>query len=113
MGTFTYANGDQYTGMRKNDAKHGKGVHTFVDGSHYNGGFQHGKKDGYGTITGPNGDQFTGRWKDGLKHGNGVCTIAVDGNVYDDIYLHGNMISKQLRRQGSKKRKAPIKPERD
>ena len=37
-----------YIGDYLNDLKHGKGKEFYIDGSHYDGQYQNGKKNGYG-----------------------------------------------------------------
>lgn len=50
-----YMNGDKYKGQleysteRKEDLKHGLGTYTYADGEQYEGQFRNDKVDGYGT----------------------------------------------------------------
>lgn len=45
-----YASKDFYVGEVLNYQRHGTGTLTFSDGMKYQGGFSHGKFDGYGTL---------------------------------------------------------------
>ena len=42
-GTYTYANGDVYTGQNNNDLAHGHGTMTYADGSIEDGKWENGE----------------------------------------------------------------------
>lgn len=48
-GTYTFANGNKYSGEFKDDKYHGKGTYTFADG-----------------------DRYVGEWRDDLRNGDGI-----------------------------------------
>jgi hypothetical protein len=43
--------------------KHGKGTYTYLDGDKYSGEFKNGKHHGSGKITYANGKIFRGMWE--------------------------------------------------
>lgn len=45
-----FINGDKYEGMWQAGLKHGKGVYTWTDGNHYEGGFWLDKREGDGIL---------------------------------------------------------------
>ncbi len=48
--TYTWPNGDKYTGEWKGDFKHGKGTYFYANGNKFMGEYQNGIKHGYGTF---------------------------------------------------------------
>ena len=61
--TYTWPNGDKYTGEWKNDVKHGKGTYIYANGNKYVGEYKDGKKHGYGTFY--FGEfKYEGKWVD-------------------------------------------------
>jgi len=113
QGTFTYSNGDKYTGQFKKGNKHGTGTldfaagHTYIgefkddimhgqgtitysDGEKYVGQWKEGKLHGEGTYTWPNGDNYVGKFKDGRKSGKGTLTFA-NGSKYIGQWGDGKM----------------------
>ena len=60
-GTYTFKNGDKYTGSFKDDCMNGEGTYTFSDGDVYKGSFSDNKFNGKGTYT-KNGKSYTGTW---------------------------------------------------
>ena len=48
--TYTWPNGDKYTGEWKGDVKHGKGTYFYASGNKYTGEYRNGIKHGYGTF---------------------------------------------------------------
>lgn len=51
-----------YAGQWLDDEMHGEGALYYFDGSEYEGGFQHGKKHGYGRYTDACGNTRKGYW---------------------------------------------------
>lgn len=43
QGTFTWNNGDKYTGQWMNDRRHGQGTYTWADGTRNSGIWKEGK----------------------------------------------------------------------
>ena len=54
QGTFTWADGRQYTGQYKNDKKEGQGLILFGDGTKYEGGWKDNLQEGAGKYTDEN-----------------------------------------------------------
>jgi hypothetical protein len=77
----TYENGDMYEGnVDSNNEPHGYGVFQYVDGSLFEGEWNHGKST-YGKMTFPDGVTYEGSIKDELRNGRGVVKLA-DGTVH-------------------------------
>jgi hypothetical protein len=113
-GSFTFPNGDNYTGEWANSNPHGrgkmvswgsvyegnfrngvregKGVTRYSDGASYDGEYRNDNRDGTGVFKwGPGqwaGDVFEGRWRNDVKDGAGVIKFA-NGNTYVGSYKNG------------------------
>jgi hypothetical protein len=70
-----YENGDVYEGFVDSDEPHGYGVMNYVDGSLFEGEWNHGKTKS-GKMTFPDGVTYEGGFKNDLRHGKGVVTLA-------------------------------------
>jgi len=81
-GSFTFSNGDKYTGEWANSEPHGRGKMEFTNGNVYEGNFINGKKEGTGFFRWANGATYIGSFKNGLKDGKGVYTNA-NGDSYE------------------------------
>ena len=81
QGTYTYANGDKYVGSFKNDVRHGQGTYTHINGDKYVGNYEDDFRHGQGTYTYASGDKYVGNHKDGIVHGQGTYRWA-NGNKY-------------------------------
>lgn len=111
VGTFTFANGDVYTGEIKEGkchgkgkmtsakgeyagefdggSRHGHGTYTFKSGAVYVGEWKRGKKHGSGSLISANGDKdYQGGWMNDKRHGRGVATRA-NGDVFDGDWMNG------------------------
>ena len=96
VGTYTWDNGDKYSGEWKNDKMHGYGTYTVGNlgtqgnntGDKYVGEWLDGKYHGQGTYIHLNGDKYVGEYKDGRMHGKGVYTFA-SGTKYVGEYRDG------------------------
>lgn len=80
-GICIWANGDEYEGGWKDNQFNGQGTYTWASGSSYTGEFKDGVREGQGTYTWANGDKYVGGWKSGVKFGQGTYTWA-DGSIY-------------------------------
>jgi hypothetical protein len=91
-GSFTYSNGNKYTGEWANSKPHGRGKAEFTDGGVYEGNFSNGKREGTGVQRWASGqwagDSYVGSYKNNLMEGKGVYTYA-DGNSYDGEWKNG------------------------
>jgi hypothetical protein len=66
---------------------HGHGKYSYVDGSFYEGNWDHGKRHGKGTWTYINGDVYTGDWENSHKHGTGTWTLS-NGDRYEGDFCN-------------------------
>ena len=62
----------------------------FPEGEIYEGGWDSGKKNGFGTFTYSDGSKYIGEWKYGLKDGNGIKTYP-DGRKYIGQWINGEI----------------------
>ncbi len=67
----------------------GEGTYTFADGEVYTGTFVNGQPQGHGHSVSPEGVIYDGQWADGVEHGHGRLTLP-DGGVYEGDFLDGN-----------------------
>ena len=90
-GTYTYANGDSFTGVWLNGYKQsGEGTIIYTNGPVYNGTLLNGKRNGEGTYTEPDGDSFTGTFlDDAWQTGEGTITFSNTGGTYTGAWLNG------------------------
>ena len=70
-----------YSGPKKNDKMHGKGVYRYENGDHYEGNFYNDLRFGHGVYTYHNGDKYTGAWDRDMKHGMGQLVLKT-GETY-------------------------------
>lgn len=87
QGRFIWKNGTEYIGDWTDDKNTGKGTYTWVDRAEkkYIGEVMDGKFHGSGVMFYTNGDQYSGSWTDGKKHGMGTYTFN-DGSSYRGIW---------------------------
>jgi hypothetical protein len=90
VGTYTFEDGQKYTGEWKNDQSNGQGVRTYPNGDKYVGEYKDGKRNGQGTFTFDNRNKYVGGFKDGKRNGHGTFTYA-DGDKYVGEYRGGKM----------------------
>ena len=83
----------QYTGELKDGKFHGKGVHTYKNGSKYDGEWVNGKQCGKGIYTAADGSKYDGYWQDGQKHGEGEVTYANGKESYRVSFKNGKIES--------------------
>ena len=76
FGTYSWDDGDKYTGEWRDDEKNGQGTYTYASGDKYVGEWKNGKKDGQGTYTYADGENYVGAHKDGERNGQGTYTYA-------------------------------------
>ena len=105
-GTFTFANGDRYTGevghATQHEASriegleycfgnpHGVGTYMFADGSKYEGEFYQGNMTGKGKYTGSDGEIQEGRFAGGVLEGPGKH-ITAQGARYEGLFERGSL----------------------
>ena len=73
-GVHTFTNGSRYEGEFKYALPNGLGTNTWPDGTKYVGEFKDGKRDGLGVFTYSNGNKYVGKFKNGNMHGQGTFT---------------------------------------
>ena len=86
-GIHTYEDGSVYDGGFLNGHRHGHGIHTFADGDVYDGEFLLNLKHGHGVYKFADGCVYEGEWKDGKKHGQGTYRYN-NGDVYEGGWLN-------------------------
>lgn len=70
------------------EVKNGYYSVSYSDGSHYEGNYVDGKRQGQGKYTFASGECYDGMWSQGKRHGYGVNYYA-NGNVYEGSYVNG------------------------
>ncbi|MCI5222155.1 MAG: hypothetical protein D3924_05665 [Candidatus Electrothrix sp. AR4] len=92
-GRFIWKNGTEYIGDWKEDKSTGQGTYTWVDRDEkeYSGEVKDGKFHGNGVITYATGDKYSGSWVNGKKHGKGTYTFN-DGTPYKGIWENDKRI---------------------
>jgi hypothetical protein len=75
-GSYTYSNGDVYTGSFFNSLRHGYGKCIFSEGSIYEGDWNNDQCHGNGKLQSKD-FTYVGEFKNGKKNGNGVGTWTV------------------------------------
>ncbi len=88
VGTYTFANFNQYVGEFKDGQYNGQGTLTYANGDKYVGEFKYGKKNGQGTLTFASGAKYVGEYKDDKRNGQGTITWA-DGDKYVGEFKDG------------------------
>ena len=100
IGSFSYPNGDIYTGEWKQNKQYGQGTYSWATGHKYIGNFKKNNRHGYGKLIFPNGGEYIGEFKDGKKHGQGALTIP-NGKVYDGLWRNDKFIGTKENEDGS------------
>jgi len=82
QGTSITPDGGEDEGGWNDGKKNGFGVYVHPDGSKYKGEWKDGLMNGQGTFIYPDGTKYDGQWKDGKAHGKGTM-IWPDDVQYD------------------------------
>ena len=64
-------------------------MHTWPDGSRYEGEWKDGKRSGQGVRTWPSGQRYEGEWRDGKRSGRGVQWLPGAQRVFDGAWAAG------------------------
>jgi hypothetical protein len=96
IGTYTFANGDNYVGEMNYGAMHGHGTYTFGNGDKYVGEFNRGQRTGKGTYTYFDGDKYVGEVINGRHCGQGIYTFA-NGNKFVGEFKDGKFNGRDTR----------------
>jgi len=84
-----YLAGSTYKGDVDSEGKyHGKGLLTFIDGTSYEGDFQHGFREGHGILNLPDGSVYKGGFKGELQNGFGELFMR-DGTKIKTTWSYG------------------------
>jgi hypothetical protein len=70
IGSFTFKNGDIYTGPFKNDKFYGNGKINYVNGNEFEGFFENSKKNGLGEYKYKDGGSYTCKYSNDLIDSN-------------------------------------------
>jgi len=87
-GRHSWADGSSYEGEWANDHRHGKGKHSWADGSTYEGEWEDDERHGKGKHTWSDGSMYEGECRRGKRFGLGKHTWA-DGSTYSGQYENG------------------------
>ncbi|XP_057289573.1 MORN repeat-containing protein 4-like [Hydractinia symbiolongicarpus] len=86
---YTYPEGDVYEGDWSHEGKkHGIGQLKLLDGSVYEGRFQHGLFNGVGTFKFADGSFYQGEFSNGLYNGHGIY-VRCDGMMFEGAFRNG------------------------
>jgi len=75
------------------DCENGWGTYTWEDGNKYTGTWENGKRNGPGNLYWFNGDKYIGDWKNNIREGNGDYVWS-DGSFYRGEYKNDMMNGK-------------------
>lgn len=100
-GTFISTEGTKYNGEWKNNLHHGHGtfnqqhigVEVWEDGSHFEGNYIEGRKEGRGKFFWTDGSVYEGEFRDNKLEGHGVYRWN-DGRVYEGQWKSSRMEGK-------------------
>lgn len=91
-----------YKGEMKDNMRHGcgtddgYGTYTFINGDVYTGSWEDDCPNGSGTLKYASGAVYTGEWRDGQRHGK--CTFTwTNGDIYEGSFLHDKVQSGKCR----------------
>ncbi len=86
-GSFTWENGNHYSGEWKDNRPHGQGTIKLKNGfngvAQYEGSFRDGLRHGTGTFKWANGAEYTGHWKNGLPTDSKLTITWPDKRSYE------------------------------
>ncbi|XP_072010752.1 MORN repeat-containing protein 3-like [Engystomops pustulosus] len=77
-----------YAGEWMNDKKHGTGTYYYIKDECYEGGWECGKRSGWGKMTYGNGDMYEGEWRNDKHCGQGILFLA-NKNCYEGSFEDG------------------------
>jgi hypothetical protein len=79
-------------GNFENNYFHGQGTYTFADGREYSGDFFLDHIKGRGTLTYPDGEKYTGNFVNGRYHGHGILSFAMDRVPLEGLWNDGRFV---------------------
>ena len=86
------ARGDTYNGGWQDGKRVGFGTLKYADGSTYKGGWKDDNWNGQGTQTFPAGITYTGEFKDGRYNGQGTLTFPNGLGAITGEWKDGNLV---------------------
>ena len=91
-GTYSYSNGDVYTGTLYNASKHGFGDYRYANGMRHVGAYNNDSVEGFGTFYFPNGARYEGEFLNGKYHGEGIYYYhpGSEYKLFIGTYKNGN-----------------------
>lgn len=89
-GTYTWPNGDNYTGEWKQGEMAGQGILSYAGGEQYSGSFLHNMRNGKGKMVWKNKDIYEGEWLNDGMSGQGTYTFK-NGDLYMGSWQNGKM----------------------
>jgi len=87
-GTYSYSNGDKYTGDWVNQKMHGNGAYYYKNGDVYKGQFKNNKLEGIGTVVFHTGAKYTGNYFNNKANGEGTY-FHTSGKVEKGLWING------------------------
>ena len=93
--TYTYKNGNQYTGKLVNGNLQGKGIFKWANGDLYEGDFLNGDLQGKGILKWASGNSYEGDFINGERTGKGIFKWA-NGDSYEGDFLNNNFQGKGI-----------------
>mmetsp|Transcript_18964 Transcript_18964/g.31439 ORF Transcript_18964/g.31439 Transcript_18964/m.31439 type:complete len:897 (+) Transcript_18964:125-2815(+) len=88
FGILIHSQFGKYAGEFCEDKKHGEGTLILSDASSFHGVFANGAFDGKGTLCERDGTVYVGEWRAGLRNGEGMETMS-DGRVFKGTFKNG------------------------
>ena len=89
-GTYTFSDGNEYTGKFENGKMSGQGTYSFSSGQKYIGEFSNDFFHGEGTLIFPNGDRYVGAFQNDKFHGKGTYYFN-SGNSKEGLWKNGEL----------------------
>jgi hypothetical protein len=85
---------ETYVGEFKDNSFHGQGTYTYADGDEYSGKWSRGKKHGRGTLTFADGSgKIVGEWKDGSPFGSATFIFPL-GDEVEGYWNYNEFVAK-------------------
>lgn len=89
-GTYTWPNGDTYSGEWKQGVMNGQGIFNYYSGEQYTGEYRNNERVGYGKMIWTNQEWYEGEWEKDFMSGEGTYNF-VNGDKYVGKWQFGKM----------------------